>query len=56
MDNSSSPLFLFRFRSLASDSIEFVKSSIENSEIYFSPPSALNDPYDCQIALDTSGK
>jgi hypothetical protein len=55
MNSSSSPLFLFRFRSLAAESIKFVKSSIENNEIYLAPPSALNDPYDCQIALDTSG-
>ena len=53
--HTSPPSFIFRFRSLQPGSLAFVKSSIQANEIYFSPPSALNDPYDCQISLDTSG-
>lgn len=49
------PTLLFRFRSLSGPSKEYTKHSVTRSEIYFSNPASLNDPYDCQISLDTQG-
>lgn len=49
------PEFLFRFRSLVPASKPYVEASIRNNEIYFAAPSDLNDPYDCQLALDITG-
>lgn len=49
------PELLFRFRSLVPASKPYVESSIRNSEIYFSPPGDLNDPFDCQLAVDVTG-
>lgn len=49
------PDLLFRFRSLNGESKKYVKKSVIDSELYFAAPADLNDPYDCQIALDTSG-
>ena len=49
------PDLLFRFRSLRGESRKYVEKSIVASELFFSAPEDLNDPYDCQIALDTSG-
>ena len=49
------PDLLFRFRSLRGESRKFVEKSIVAGELYFAAPEDLNDPYDCQIALDTSG-
>lgn len=53
--NDSIPEFLFRFRSLAPASKPYVEASIRDSEIYFAAPTELNDPYDCQLALDITG-
>lgn len=53
--NSFHPNLLFRFRSLDSSVKEFTKSTITKSELFFAPPAGLNDPYDCQVTLDTSG-
>lgn len=49
------PNLLFRFRSLSGDARQYVKKSIIDSELFFAAPEDLNDPYDCQIALDMSG-
>jgi hypothetical protein len=49
------PDLLFRFRSLRGDARKYVERSINNNELFFAAPDDLNDPYDCQIALDMSG-
>lgn len=49
------PELLFRFRSLHASAKEFTRKSIVGSELYLSDPASLNDPYDCQVALSTSG-
>jgi hypothetical protein len=55
MMNEQLPELLFRFRSLDAPVKEFTKASIIGHELYFSDPAGLNDPYDCQVALDASG-
>lgn len=42
------PSHFYRYRSLGGEAAEFVKKIICDSELYFSEPSAFNDPFDCR--------
>ena len=42
-------MILYKYRSL---NHEYTVESILNKYLYFSRPSELNDPFDCQLSID----
>lgn len=43
------PRYLYKYRGTD----EFTKNIIKNNALWFSTPLSFNDPFDCQITLDT---
>ena len=48
----------YKYRSLAADPSGTLNSNtiklLQNGEMYFSPPSRFNDPFDCRVTVDTT--
>ncbi len=49
---NDNPSFLYRYRSLDGDNLLFLERIFLHSEIYFTSPSQINDPFDCAVKLD----
>lgn len=46
-------MMLYKYKSLsASQNSKYTLDSLKNKYLYFSRPSELNDPFDCQISVD----
>lgn len=45
---------LYKYRSLSGSSKRYTEAAIRKQEIYFSPPSAFNDPFECRCIVDLS--
>lgn len=50
VESGNIPRFLYKFR----PPNVFTKNVIKNSALYFSTPQSFNDPFDCQLTLDTN--
>jgi len=56
--NSSNPLlnhipkYLYRYRTLEGAALFHAERTILHNEIYLTSPSKINDPFDCEVALD----
>jgi hypothetical protein len=48
------PSVLYRFTSLAGDHRDRIKRLLVQSELYFAPRTAFNDPLDCRVTLSFS--
>lgn len=46
------PKYLYKYRSNDPDRL---RNIVEGDRIYFSPPSKINDPFDCHVKFDNSG-
>ena len=49
---TTEPHFLYRYRSLANGTDEFVKRTLLENELFFAAPASFNDPFDCCPAFD----
>lgn len=50
-------MLLYKYKSFSSiKSAEFAIDSLSNKYLYFSRPSEVNDPFDCQIQVDANAK
>lgn len=48
---------LYKYKSFSnSENLDYTIDSLMNKYLYFSRPSELNDPFDCQIQVDTNAK
>jgi hypothetical protein len=45
---------LYKYRSVSGPSKQYTKSAICDQQIYFPPPSAFNDPFECRSVVDLS--
>ena len=46
-------MILYKYKNLSnSNNFEYTIDSLINKYLYFSRPSELNDPFDCQIQID----
>ena len=49
-------MLLYKYRDISNTkSFEYTLDSLKNKYLYFSRPSELNDPFDCQMQIDISG-
>src|ERR1035438_6341437 len=46
------PSVLYRFTSLVGDHRDWIKRLLVQSELYFAPRTAFNDPLDCRVTLN----
>lgn len=54
-DPSSGSGFLYRFRDLEEQRVQWVKQIVVDSQIFFASPSTFNDPFDCRIRFRKDG-
>jgi hypothetical protein len=46
------PEFLYRYRSIDDDNLEYLRRTLLEDEVFLAPPSTLNDPFDCRITFE----
>ena len=46
---------LYKYRSLSKDSRSFTRAAILDQQIFFAPPSAFNDPFECRVLIACDG-
>lgn len=46
------PEFLYRYRSVEGENLEYLRQTLVDDTVFLSPPGALNDPLDCRITFD----
>jgi Protein of unknown function (DUF2971) len=46
------PEFLYRYRSIDGDNLEYLRRTLVDNEVYLASPKDLNDPFDCRIKYE----
>lgn len=50
--NKMPPITMYKYFGVSEHRLEWIRKLLVDSELYFPPPSAFNDPFDCRIPYD----